>query len=146
MASAASVSPDLAAFEGRWTVSRRISDQRNDEEGQLSGVATFREDGPDRLLYEESGTLIYAKQPPMTATRHYIWQTADQGIEVLFEDGRAFHVIEHGRSMPDAEHLCQPDFYHVSYDFTRWPDWSTTWRVVGPRKDYRMVSHYARIG
>ena len=146
MAASAHVSPALASFEGRWSLTRVVKDEHGGAEGHLSGVAIFTRDGADHLIYEESGTLSYANQPPMAATRRYIWVAVEEGIEVLFEDGRAFHVIESGRSMPDANHHCDPDLYHVSYDFSRWPAWSSTWRVVGPRKDYRMVSEFARLG
>ncbi len=144
MAAAAHVSPDLAAFAGRWVLTRVITDTKGGAEGRLSGVAVFTPEQDGRLLYEESGTLNYANHSPMAATRRYIWQAVEGGIEVLFEDGKPFHVIEKGRSMPDANHHCDPDLYHVSYDFSRWPDWSSSWRVVGPRKDYRMVSEFSR--
>lgn len=134
----------LAEFEGAWLLNRVITDLRASAEGHMQGRAVFEAQGVDRLLYEESGTLNYATQPPMAATRRYIWQEAGEGINVLFEDGRAFHTIDLDRSMPDANHHCDPDLYHVSYDFSRWPDWSSTWRVVGPKKDYRMVSEYTR--
>ena len=80
----------------------------------------------------------------MEASRRFIWEEAAGGIAVRFEDGAAFHVIDQSRSMPDANHHCDPDMYHVSYDFSRWPDWRAVWRVVGPKKDYRMSSEYRR--
>lgn len=141
----------LADFEGSWGLSRVISDLRAGADGVLDGAATFTrdnagKDGLGRLIYEETGTLSYASQPPMAATRRYIWQETPEGIDVLFEDETPFHTISLDRSMPDANHHCDPDLYHVSYDFTRWPNWSSNWRVVGPRKDYRMVSQYSRAG
>lgn len=146
MAASPHVPPLLAAFEGRWSLTRVVTDQQGGAQGHLNGVAVFSRKGEDHLLYEESGTLNYADQPPMAATRRYLWVVTQDGIDVLFEDGRPFHTIEKGRSMPDANHHCDPDLYHVSYDFTRWPQWSSSWRVVGPRKDYRMVSEYRLIG
>ena len=48
--------------------------------------------------------------------------------------------------MPDALHHCDPDMYNVSYDFTRWSQrkkqWRSVWTVLGPRKDYKMLSSY----
>ncbi len=135
---------ELSDFEGKWTLSRVISDLRAGVEGVLSGEAVFRRQDDETLLYEETGTLSYASQPPVAATRRYVWRAVEEGIAVMFEDGRPFHTIALDRSMPDANHHCDPDLYHVSYDFTRWPKWRSSWRVVGPRKDYRMVSDFVR--
>lgn len=134
----------LEDFEGEWQLSRQIADRRNGEEGALQGIARFVPDGDGRLRYEEEGKLSYAGQSPMTATRVYLWEADDDGIDVSFEDGRAFHRIALDRQMPDDNHHCDPDFYHVSYDFSAWPVWRTAWRVVGPEKDYRMISEYRR--
>ncbi|GFE65852.1 DUF6314 family protein [Litoreibacter roseus] len=148
--------PALEEFEGTWSLSRVIEDTQADVTGRLSGTVNFLPK-PDGLIYEEQGTLVYGDQTPLTATRRYIWRPehtmmkVEDGpdrpvtnIAVLFDDGRPFHVIETHRSMPDDNHHCDPDLYHVSYDFTRWPVWTSTWRVVGPKKDYRMVSTYKR--
>ena len=74
------------------------------------------------------------------AERRYLW---GPDLTVCFEDGRFFHQVppEGGQ----AAHWCDPDQYEVSYDFRAWPDWQTRWRVVGPRKDYAMVSWYRKV-
>ncbi len=136
--------PDLSDFEGAWALSRVIEDRLTGAEGRLTGQAQFLPRHAGGLDYVEEGELSYGGQPPMAATRRYIWLPAPDGVAVQFEDGRAFHMIEGDRLMPDANHHCDPDLYHVSYDFTRWPDWQAIWRVVGPRKDYRMLSSYSR--
>ncbi len=139
--------PELKTFEGRWHLSRVIEDRRAQSEGQFEGSALFspRPGKGEELDYIESGEMSYAHQPPMAARRAYIWQQAPGGIAVLFEDGRPFHVIEDAGAAPEAVHHCDPDLYHVSYDFLRWAaGWRAVWRVQGPRKDYRMVSEYRR--
>ena len=139
----------LDQFEGDWQLARIIEDRRNDIEGRLSGTATFTRVGPLELHYAEEGELVYGQQAAMLATRRYIWRSFEGEhagkIAVEFEDGRPFHVIELDRLMPDDDHHCDPDFYHVSYDFTRWPLWESIWRVVGPSKDYRMISRFERV-
>jgi len=32
--------------------------------------------------------------------------------------------------------------YHVAYDFSRWPEWQSEWRVKGPRKDAVITSRF----
>lgn len=136
--------PDFEEFKGDWVLTRIISDRRSGAEGHLDGQANFNLQADDTYLYHEEGKLKYAGQAPMAATRKYIWKAVADGIDVLFEDGRPFHKIELTKLMPDANHHCDPDLYHVSYDFTSWPKWRAAWRVVGPKKDYRMLSSYSR--
>ena len=136
--------PALQEFEGKWRLSRAIKDHRGNADGGLSGEAVFSPRGAGGFDYVETGSLVYAGQAPLEASRRFIWEEAAGGIAVRFEDGAPFHVIDQSRSMPDANHHCDPDMYHVSYDFSRWPDWRAVWRVVGPKKDYRMSSEYRR--
>lgn len=134
----------LAQFEGRWRLERLIKDRRNETDGRLTGEARFTRTAEDAFHYEEEGMLDYGNATPMAATRRYLWRAGEEGIEVLFEDGRPFHQIALDRLMPDDNHHCDPDVYHVSYDFRDWPKWRSIWRVVGPSKDYRMMSDYSR--
>lgn len=136
--------PRLKDFEGRWMLTRTIEDKRAGKTGKLAGEASFSPDGPGGLIYFENGELSYGGAPGVMATRAYLWRSIKAGIEVSFDDNSPFHVIAADRLMPDAIHHCDPDIYNVSYDFTHFPDWSATWRVVGPAKDCRMVSSYTR--
>ena len=142
--------PELADFTGRWSLERSIQDKRNRTRGRLTGEASFeteeRDMDPARtaLTYRESGQLTLDEAPSMLATRNYLWRQGAGRIDVLFEDGREFHSLAADLLMPDDTHHCAPDLYHVSYDFTRWPRWSSTWRVVGPAKDYRICSEFRR--
>ncbi|MFY0691971.1 MAG: trigger factor [Paracoccaceae bacterium] len=137
--------PALDAFGGTWTLEREIEDYRSGATGGLTGQAVFAPDAHGAMLYEEDGTLRLGAQPPMRATRRYSWASGADGITVFFEDGRLFHTIAADQARPEARHDCAPDLYLVSYDFSRWPAWSATWRVTGPAKDYRMVSRYSRV-
>ena len=135
--------PTLRDFEGTWRLTRQIEDKLDKMSGHLNGQAEFAPDSQG-LIYIETGQLNLEGQSPMDASRRYLWQETETGILVSFEDGRPFHEFGLDRLMPDANHHCDPDLYHVSYDFTRWPQWSSTWRVIGPRKNYRMISRYSR--
>lgn len=131
--------PELWDFEGEWQVTRRIEDALSGQDGRFEGVARFeRESGG--LLYSERGVLRMG-DVSMEAERVYHWRAGDAGIEVFFDDGRFFHRIGVGG---EAAHWCDPDQYDVVYTFGSWPEWSSRWRVLGPRKDYVMVSEYRR--
>lgn len=111
----------------------------------MVGTAELTHSGKG-FAYGEIGKLTIGEAPALTATRRYLWHRAEegQGIDVFFEDGRPFHAIDLTMTMPHAEHLCAPDLYHVTYDFRQWPDWRVEWRVVGPRKDYRLTTRLSR--
>jgi hypothetical protein len=131
----------LSDFAGRWTVFRRIDDHLTNGQSRFEGAAIFTPSGPD-LDYHETGTLFLPDGASLAAERRYRWTAEDGRIAVFFGDGRPFHRF--GTRTAEAAHWCDPDTYRVSYVFTRWPDWTATWDVTGPRKDYRMVSHYSR--
>lgn len=132
--------PQLNDFTGHWTLSRQIL-QANGPEGRFTGQAVFTPEGTG-LRYHEAGQLVLAGEAAMRAERDYLWQAEGGQIVVRFEDGRDFHRFD--PSLAEAAHWCDPDDYRVRYDFARWPDWSSEWRVTGPRKDYVMISRYTR--
>ena len=123
---------------------RSIEDRLSGKKGQLTGTAVLTPSDAG-LRYEENGALTYGDEPPLTASRVYLWSKGKAGsIDVAFGDGGEFHSFSLGRTMPEATHICDPDMYYVTYDFSSWPRWSNAWRVVGPRKNYRMQSTYVR--
>lgn len=132
----------LRDFIGVWRLDRRIEDRLTGQGGQFRGTARF--DGDDkRLAYLEQGVLTLGTAAPMQAERRYVWTAAPNGgIDVWFEDGRPFHTIDTTTTTPTASHDCAPDRYDVAYDFSDWPRWTATWTVLGPRKDYSMMSSY----
>jgi hypothetical protein len=136
---------DLAAFEGTWTLTRRIEDARAGATGRFAGLARFTS-VPGGLSYLEEGELTFGTAPPMVATRRHFWRGMGATIEVDFANGRFFHAFPTDAPRPEATHFCDPDDYNVRYDFSAWPDWRAAWRVIGPRKDYTMISDYRRAG
>ena len=131
--------PELSAFEGTWRLARVIRGADGYETARLDGVATFAPNGLG-LKLTETGVLTTGGAS-VEAHRTYFWRPSPDGIEVLFDDGRPFHII--GAS---TQHDCAPDTYLGTYDFSAWPTWTLTWRVSGPRKDYVSASHYCALG
>ncbi|RYH09845.1 trigger factor [Tropicimonas sp. IMCC6043] len=131
----------LGDFQGRWRLEREIKDLAAGEIMRLSGEVAFapRADG---LSYEERGVLSLPDGRALTAVRRYLWREEGGRIVVHFDDGRFFHSFDPGAASAEAAHFCDPDDYEVRYDFSSWPEWSSRWRVRGPRKDYVMVSRY----
>ncbi|WP_147125393.1 DUF6314 family protein [Shimia ponticola] len=124
-----------ADFQRRWRIARVIS-HADGSEAQFAGTASIGAD----WVYEEIGTLSMGGQS-FEATRTYLWHPVEGGFDIRFDDGRAFHRLRFDDMV--ADHWCDPDTYRVSYDLRAFPDWSATWRVTGPRKDYSMITRYA---
>ncbi|WP_298921392.1 DUF6314 family protein [uncultured Roseobacter sp.] len=127
----------LEDFEGAWGITRHIT-HADGTTAEFTGTAQWTHD-PGGLIYREIGKLQMAQGPAFQAERQYLWRP---GLNVYFDDGRFFHKApERGG---DATHWCDPDTYHVTYDFSRWPDFTATWKVSGPKKSYTMRSQYKR--
>ena len=137
------MTPVLEDFTGQWQLSRAIT-EASGSKASFSGQAWFTPEGAG-LGYREEGVLQLPGQTPIRAERRYLWQAAPEGgIAVLFSDGRPFHRFDPGQARPEDRHYCDPDIYDVVYDFDRWPEWRSRWRVTGPRKDYEMTTQYWR--
>ncbi len=139
--SAPNLAISLADLIGAWRLSRVIEDQRAGITGRFEGECHWREEGSN-IWQEENGLLHYGTAPPMRATRRYLWQQQGAALALFFEDGRPFHTLSTDQTR-DA-HWCDPDMYHVSYDFSQWPEWQSVWKVTGPRKDALITSRFTR--
>ena len=93
-------------------MSRRIEDALSGQLGSFEGSASFVRDELG-LRYSERGVLTLGGTS-MEAERVYLWRSSGDGIEVLFDDGRAFHRID---DSAEAAHWCVPDQYDVTYAF-----------------------------
>ncbi|MBN2740525.1 MAG: trigger factor [Rhodobacteraceae bacterium] len=131
----------LCDFAGEWRLTRQIT-HGDGSVAHFVGRAAFTPEETG-LRYHETGDLILPGGQRMVGERSYLWREAGAQIAVTFADGRAFHVFD--PTDPKAHHFCAPDRYDVSYAFGDWPRWQAVWRVTGPRKDYVMESHFARV-
>lgn len=132
----------LMDFAGDWRVTRVIED-RLGPPGRFEGTATLTPDGVG-LIYAEIGRLTLGSAPKMQAERSYLWREESDLIQVLFDDARPFHRFDPNLGGAGERHYCDPDIYDVVYALDDWPNWSSTWTVTGPRKDYTMRTQFAR--
>lgn len=131
-------------FAGLWVLHRFIDDRHSAQQGDFRGTAAFHKEQNNQLHYAETGHLQFGKGPALSAHRSYQWLFVADKVEVLFEDGTPFHSFIPAGCVAGTDHPCGEDYYTVSYDFSEWPNWTATWIVKGPRKDYTSVSRYAR--
>jgi len=137
------MSRGLADFLGRYRLTRQIEDARAQAQSRFEGEAVIAATS-DGASYREVGQLIMDGQR-FEAERSYIWRQKGARIDVLFADGRPFHDFDPVAGGKATEHLCGADWYRGGYDFKSWPEWSVTWDVSGPRKQYRSVSVYTYL-
>lgn len=129
-------------FAGQnWQISREIRDHLTGQINHFAGQASFTAQGA-HWRYREVGQLTLPSGQVLNSERSYHWRPMAGKIAVDFDDGRPFHHIKLGKARPSAEHLCDPDYYKVAYDFAQWPEWRADWQVHGPRKHYKMISEY----
>ena len=123
-----------------WAISRQIIDYTEDAKLTFTGRCEIL-DG----WYHETGQMVLADGKILSSARRYRWKACAGGVDVHFDDGRFFHLIDLSTVAPKATHFCDPDDYAVSYNFTQWPVWTTLWRVNGIRKNSEMHSSYRKL-
>ena len=134
------------ALRGRWRLSRRIEDFRAGTEGGFEGEAQLYHDSeaPDRLRWEEAGVMRLGGVEA-EGRRAYLWRLQPPAlVEIRHEDGRFFHLLRLRGGEDAVRHDCPPDLYEGLYRFHGPDRWTLTWRVRGPRKDYRMETLHQR--
>lgn len=143
---------------GRWVLSRTIHDHRSDTVGLATGRADFTaqddrvdwtehgrlqmdgHDGPFRRrlqLVVDLGSADPDPDPDATVTDRP--DDHDRHWTVLFEDGRPLHPWRAG----PMSHRCDPDLYEGEIILGSC-GWTLRWSVLGPHKDYTMISEYRR--
>lgn len=124
---------DPSALCGRWAFERTIEDRRGDLGGLVDGTLELVEEQPGRLRWEERGTWRRSTGD-VEVRRGLRVVRRTTGWWVLFEDGRDFHPWSPGA---EVVHDCRPDTYRgLVTGSVR--DWTVTWEVSGPAKDYLM--------
>lgn len=155
--------PALALI-GRWRLTRRIEDFRAGSEAAFDGEALLAPDAgaggaeppspgvgigaaAAHLRWAEHGILRIGGAQSQ-ARRAYLWRLGPPDmVDVSYEDGRFFHAFAMAPGGEAAvRHDCPPDLYDGAYRFETPDLWRLTWRVRGPRKDYRMTTEHLRIG
>ncbi len=128
----------LEDFVGRWRFRRRI-EGRSGAPGRLfDGIARFSP-VPGGLAYEESGEAW----PERRATR-LTWHAVADGAELRFADGSDFHHLDLTHPVATAWHESDGRRHELSYNFTRWPEWRTIWRLRDAASDTTMITDYRR--
>ncbi|HEU5036276.1 MAG TPA: DUF6314 family protein [Nocardioides sp.] len=127
---------------GTWELRRVVDDHRNGERRDVRGTATLELETPDRVRWDEEGTMTWAGHAvPVSRTLFVV--RSGEAWWVEFEDGRPFHPWAVGERV---RHDCAPDLYtgliRLDQDPVEDPveRWTVEWRATGPEKDYVMTT------
>ncbi len=132
----------LEDFAGRWRLSRRI--EGLGAPGRIyQGIARWTQ-APGGLMQHEAGEWRLPARICGAPPGRYLWQADDDGIDIRHADGSHFHHLALGRGVAVAWAEALPEACELSYNFTRWPDWRTVWRMRAPGHDYTVISDYRR--
>jgi hypothetical protein len=135
---------DLGAFlHGEWRLFRRIHDLRLAQRGRLEGRASVTA-AATGLRLEERGRLVFGSHVS-DAAQHYRIVLGDVGAQVFRADGSHFHDLDLSSGSARILHRCGHDLYRGRYRALNRDAYCVAWRVIGPRKNYRMTSLYNRI-
>lgn len=142
-------------FQGHWAFDRVVLNTHENTEEKASGEAVFTAAGipdQDRLKYIENGFLqLSSHQKKIKFSRRYLYQRIENAIEVYFDDGidkgllfQKLTLDSNSALFKGSEHLCRLDKYNSTYLFLSENEFQTTYTVVGPKKNYTIVTDYRR--
>lgn len=133
------------SLAGEWFLRRSISSGEC-----LQGRATISHAGTNRLFVSEEGDLRLADGGSVPASRNWVWRFEEGSLEIFFDEEplRLYHEVELIAEADcwrgEASHDCPPDIYRGEYLF-RHDAIMVEQTVLGPRKDYRIISEFSRI-
>ncbi|MEL7155269.1 MAG: DUF6314 family protein [Actinomycetota bacterium] len=141
---------DLAALlTGWWDLDRTIT-HGDGARAEVHGTATWSRaaDRPDRLRYDEAGTLRLGSRQ-LASTRALLFDLGPPGLgpagaDVSFADERPFYRLDltTGRCAPI--HLCGDDRYEGLIELLDGDRLVEQWVVRGPAKNYTSVATLTR--
>jgi hypothetical protein len=127
---------------GDWVLRRVVDDRLTSERRDVTGRAHLALEAPDRVRWDETGTMTWAGRSVSVSRTLYVVREAS-GWEVRFADGRTFHPWAVGT---EVEHPCAPDHYRGLVEVAGDPveRWTVRWVARGPEKDYVMTTEHTR--
>jgi Family of unknown function (DUF6314) len=144
------VGSTLGYLQGRWTLTRGITDNRLRQVGRFDGEASFLPGSGEangvRLEYRERGELSFGGHRGPACRSLILLAAPDESADVLFADGREFYRLDLRSGCWQAEHPCREDRYLVTVSVLGADRFIESWQVRGPNTDYDMTATLVRTG
>jgi hypothetical protein len=141
----------MRLLEGEWAIDRTL-----EPGGRFVGTARFTPMQPDRLLYDETGTLQLPNGIELQGGNRYVYALRGNRIDVSFASGAnaGAHFVD--IMFPPAQdvlwplqstdqHLCRLDQYDAIFRMENPDRYIVTYVVCGPRKGYVSRSVCTRL-
>lgn len=132
--------PAMRSLVGRWSLRRRLRDDRLGMSGRVAGELLIRPDADGSLEWEESGELEWGSLRAQVRRRTILRRT-DDGWWMTFDHGGLFHPWRPGIVV---EHPCAADLYRGIIRIDSEDRMRVLWRVTGPAKDQRLMTRLRR--
>lgn len=138
----------LSCLLGTWKIERTITHR-------FPLVESYEAIGSAKFILEEAHILCYQEEMELRnlrthdifqSTQQYVYryEPASDALTKYFSDGRFFYALEISGNMASGSHLCKEDHYDAEYIFESQKNFSLTYLINGPRKDYGMKTLYSR--
>lgn len=132
--------------QGLWKINRTIIHNNPYSHVEISGTASFSLHN-DVLLYHEKANLKNLTQYETYGYRRYryIYDQNAQKLFKYFDDGKLFYELHFENGSASGHHLCNDDTYSAKYQFLSDKNFSLSYEVQGPKKDYRILTEYVLL-
>ncbi|KAL0487838.1 NhaA1 [Acrasis kona] len=147
------------SLQGDWNFTRNLnSTNKNLPSGNVIGTCGFSIASKElqQYIYNEQG-VFYSDVGEMNVKKNYVYELSDNMLSVYFtsnnEKSDLFHHLDFDTprnvNIASGYHLCGNDEYFVKYQFALCDDgsvkeFSITYKVIGPMKNYTSFSKYRR--
>lgn len=135
----------VGLLAGDWTISRIVSNGAT-----LAGMATISTVESHAARYHEEGVLRLPEGMEILAYRDYLLEAGMNDLRMMFDEDpprlfQAFTLSVSGNGIAGtSQHICDQDVYHSRFELISRSEFTLRHDVSGPRKSYRMVTHYRR--
>ncbi len=135
-----------------WTFKRTVTHKKihfgHHQTAIVEGVQTWQPlsvlVNVSRYLYVERGCLALGNHRGMAEQKYqFEFQKNDQA-QVYFNDGRFFYSLDLKKGKKEIEHQCGSDHYLGEIQVISKRQYSCTWHVTGPQKDYCSYTLFSR--
>ena len=138
-------------LQGRWSVHRQFEGSYC---GAFQGDANFVPEigGAPTYRYTEQGKLTDGAEQRFDAKQSYRYRLSGGKVEVLKREDAEWIVMHQLDFRDDGRiataghtHLCGQDHYTAVYRVDLSGSWEVSYRVTGPKKEYRICTKYSRL-
>ncbi|MBS0185647.1 MAG: hypothetical protein JSS34_04820 [Proteobacteria bacterium] len=138
----------VSFLPGFWKLKRHITHEfPTIESYDASGYAKFFLLEDNVLLYREEIQMQHLKTGAIfEGSQEYLY-SYDPNLKELckyFKDGRLFYKLGFCGKEASGVHRCKEDVYEARYMFDSHEKFFLTYRVKGPKKDYRHETFYIK--